>query len=767
MSFSTQWDSLQYDKIDFGYNRVESELSGKPRFIRGNNAYVTLGGKLCKRPGTIEIEGTEISGKRIETMWTYETIETTPRIYIMASMFDLTTGYRQMYYIYLADPTPAWTQFPNLRDINLSVYAHEAVVSRGLFYVKGFPDTSSSEKLGTVVFDGTGGADTLEYWGILPPTVPVAIVGATTLLNEDVDAVETDIDVDSVADFPAAPFTIQVEYEQMEVSAVVGNTLTVTRGVNGTTATTHPEDTIVIWRDWSASDHRVDVYYSWTYTYAYKSSTGQVSNRAPIQTNLDELPSRTGPFQDLCPKITVEGHADTTNIPTIVIFRSTDGGGTYWELEEIANSGAGQIEYIDDSYESGAGGGTFNDPLPDWLLDQDTRAPTLTSNSPPPSVVAPLVIGTDTPSYSNTQIARYASRLWYGVDNILFYSGDEEVTIGIPEECWPSGITGNFFRFPSAVYRVVSTISALYVATLDTIYQITGTNKETFNVVPLFNEIGVPKQNFLSTTPYEDSIVVLTHDYRIARIKDKNVEILSDPLFTDIADAVNAGAAFDIKYWGSLEKEWIIVSGHRDDDSSLSTQWVLDLKKSRMVGEPFWYIPWSIRSSATLSGRIGDGSDQRRLVFAMFDPESGGRAGLSRIDPTARTGGDWFIDERVGFEFDAVTNLFEVPAGNHVNLLRRPGATPDFYGFQIDRLVFAGDTDPETYYFKDDFWSDPIPPLYPEDPARRPLSKQYKTLMYHVHNVVQHVAIEIRKLPSSELFECCNLIFLFDPNSGA
>jgi len=55
--------------------------------------------------------------------------------------------------------------------------------------------------------------------------------------DEEIDATETDIDVVSSAGVSAGLY--RIEAEQITVSSVAGNTLTVIRGVNGTVATTH------------------------------------------------------------------------------------------------------------------------------------------------------------------------------------------------------------------------------------------------------------------------------------------------------------------------------------------------------------------------------------------------------------------------------------------------------------------------------------------------------------------------------------------------
>lgn len=766
MSHNTAWDSIEFEKLDFPYNRIESELSSKPRFIRGLNGSVTLGGKLAKRPGNLLLANSNIAGKRIDRLWLYETLETPPKVYIVASMYDIVTGLWQMYYLRMSDTAPAWTQFTSLRQINNSTLPHEAIVSRGLMFVKGYPSAASGEKLGTVLFDGSGTAVSFKFWGLLPPTGPMALSGNVTTANGGISPTDITLNVNSDPGFPAPPFVIQIDDELPTVTSKGGGlNWTIIRGGSGTTPATHSNLSLVVYRNWAASSHALSLRIGWAYTYAYKTSTGQVSSRAPLQTNPDKLPSRTGPFNDLIPTFTIPANADTVNVPKIIVFRSTDGGGTFYQLEEITNTGLA-ITYQDKSFESGSSGGTFNDAVPDAVLNAGTQAPTLVSNSPPPTVISPKIVGTDTPTTS-TPLASYAARLWLGIGNILFYSGQEEILLGIPEECWPSGINGNFFRFQYPITNLAATSSALYVFTLQTSYEITGTNRETFNVRPIFENLGAPFGHPRAVTRYEDTLIALTHDFRIARIQDAEAEIISDPLYTDIIDAVNAGGEVDIKFWGDLEKEWLIISAHNTANSARSLQWVFDIKKSKLKQEPFWYTPWNIRTSSMASGRIIENQAQRRLIFAMYDQSGAGASCLVRMDPTGRTGSDYFITAATGFSFDAVTNLFLVPPGNHVNNLRRPGITPTIYGVSLDRLLFAGDTDPYMYYFKDDFWTDPIPPLQFEDPARRELSKQYKTMMWPINEAFQRLGVQFSKLASAELFEAQNLVLVFEPDGGA
>lgn len=768
MSQNTQWDSLDYDVLNFPYDRISTEFSQNPRIFRGQNSYVTYGGKLAKRPGTINLDSNNTITGRIDRIWLYETLESTAKVYLIASVF--TGTFWELKWKRMGSTVTAWQSATSYRDSNASTRPHTFTTSRGLAYVKSYPAGGSSEKLGTIILDGTSGSIVVKPWGILGPQTPARIKGAITLIAADITATATTLTVDSDTGFPAVPFYIQVGYEQMQVTAgLPGTSWTVTRGVNGTLADTHEAGEPVIWANWSVSDHLVEVNIGWKYVYAYKTSTGQISNRSPLETNPDRMPSTTGPFFDLCPEIIVQGHADTTNIPTICIYRSTDGGGTYYKLEEIANTGAGNITYKDDSLESGSGGGTYNDPLPDAVLDQSDLAPSLFSNSPPPAVLAPLVTGVDTPA-ATSPIVNFQSRIWYAIGNILFFSAQEELNEGIPEESFPSGAqngrNGNFYRFQYPIVNLQETAESLYIFTTNSTYRITGSNLETFDPSPVFENIGGLPGHPRAVTRYGSTVAFLSHDYRVCLVQGNNIETLSDPLWTDIVDAANSQAEFELRYFADLDKEWLVVSAHRPDLPANSRHWVFDIRKSQTERKPFWFTPWTIQSVVTISTRAIETSSQRRLVFAIYDTVSNATA-LVRMDPTGRTPTDYIHGTESGFTFNIETHQMLVPAGNHVNSLRIPGLTPTVYGVNIDRILTPGDNDPDVYCYFDDLWTDPLQIGRVENPPRRSLSKGYKTLIYTIHRACQHFALRITKLNSTDLFEVSRITVIWNPDAGA
>lgn len=773
MSQNTQWDSLDYDVLNFPYDRTTQALSTKPRITAGSNSYVTRGGAISKRPGTVQLDGNCTVAGRIDRLWVYETMETTPHVYFLASVYG---GTWRLYYKHLVNGsvTP-WSLVPSLSGIYSgspgipSTVPHEVCVSRGLAYVKSITvdPLLPGDRVGARIFDGTGGTFVQKYWGIFGPTEPAHVAGFKTTLAADVGLTDTSITVANTSGFPAAPFDIQVGYEQMTVTAVASPALTVTRAANATTAVEHFTGENVLWLNWSASDHLVEVNRGWTYTYAYKSLSGQISNRADIEYNPDKLPSNTGPFFDMVPQITVQGTADTVNVPTICIYRTTDGGGTFYKLEEIPNTGAGPITYHDDSLESGTGGGTFNDPQPDSALDTFDIAPSMVSNSPPPAVIAPQVTGVD-PAVRSTPVASFQSRLWYGIGNILFFSAQEELNEGIPEESFPSGAqngrAGNFYRLQYPITNVIATTNSLYIFTLQATYRLTGNNLETFNITTAFENIGMANDQRTAAACFNETIAFLTQDYRIGWIREDRLEFLSDPLKTDLVDAIEAGGTVDIEYFGDTTKNWIIVDVHNTSDTTLSKQWIYDIDKSAEIRDQFWFTPWGIRSVATLAARTLNTSNRRKLIFAVYDGTSSSIVTLADDDGVKS---DDFLGTPTGYAMEITFHQMLVPAGNHVNALRVPGATPTVYGVTVDRRTFSPDTDPDLFWYFDDIWTTPETADAPLVPQRRNPSLGFTTNHFTIHRVCQHFSLKLSKVSSTEEFELNRLTVIWDPDAGA
>lgn len=97
--------------------------------------------------------------------------------------------------------------------------------------------TSASHSIEANTSSTTGGPFPC-LCGFLVVTYSHDVTPATATLAETLTDVDTGVDISSATGM-VAPFTIQIGSEHMRVTSIAGSTLTVTRGVNGTTAAAH------------------------------------------------------------------------------------------------------------------------------------------------------------------------------------------------------------------------------------------------------------------------------------------------------------------------------------------------------------------------------------------------------------------------------------------------------------------------------------------------------------------------------------------------
>lgn len=203
---------------------------------------------------------------------------------------------------------------------------------------------------------------------------------------------------------------------------------------------------------------------TWIYGYAYKNSVANtVSSMSPQS---DPILLSANSF------ILVQGDgcADT-QCDTIIVFRTTQGGGDLWWLGEIANPGAGKTW-------------TFSDTFPDDALNELIAAPINGVNNPPPAGLVHLTY--------------HLNRVWGNVGNIVYYSNPLTTTLGSGTEQFPNG--SNYFVFPSVVTRLEPVSSGLMVFTTSDIYMIAGQGTPTslLFAYPLIPGVGLLSYNCLT-----------------------------------------------------------------------------------------------------------------------------------------------------------------------------------------------------------------------------------------------------------------------------
>jgi hypothetical protein len=509
---------------------------------------------------------------------------------------------------------------------------------------------------------------------------------------------------------------------------------------------------------WSASTNPVTVLIGWNYVYCWKDNYGQYSCRSLLETDPSVNPSNTGPFTNKKPQVVVQGNADTTNFPKIGIFRTLDGGGTFCFVEDITNTGAGNITYTDQHRVSS----NTNDPMSDAQLDTRNIAPGPTTNLPPPPVGLGNTAGT-TQVDPSTPMAYFARRWWYAIGNRIYFSGSEEITNGVPEESWPNvnGITGadpvgpgNWYIVKGQPRTLISGKNTLYITTSDEVLDLRGQDKTNFYLDSLVSDLagaaGFPR----AITQFRDGMFMLSQDLQIyGVIYGSDPVNISVPLGTSIAAAIGTSGNTDVfmEVFNQQGNMWLIVSVVDKSNSANDKQFIYDINRT------IWFTPWTKQMSAMASGRFIENDQNTYLVVATWDGTTGG---IATLDLGA------FIDMGVGYEFDCTTNLFNIPAGNHVNQINRPAEHPMLSYLITERTRFTGDQEPSILYRLDEF-SGALTTATPQDPLYVPQHTSWSLKWYPIQQVTQRVQMKIMQNPSAYSFEMQNIGFVFQPTAGA
>lgn len=680
MPDSRQLDARELKPLDLPFDSLAGELQDPPRIVAGQNVWIPVNGKPRKRPALRSSDFTGYgfpANHRIDNLTVYETLEDTPKRYILASAYDTINAHWNLYYIRLDAGAPAWTLVTDLRELQSSSRVHEIVVANGLAYIKGYP--TGTEKLGSVIFDGTDASTTI--WGLLPPSTAAQVTSSA---------------------------------------------------------------------GWTASTNPTTVTFGWMYSYSYKTKSGHISSRAPVEVptgNGVASPSDTGAFTNLQPQVEVQGTADTTNIPTIVIWRTTDGGSNFLKLDEITNTGAGTITYTDNKRT----GSVTNDPKTDFEINTFDFAPSTTSNDPPPTVLAPQVVGTDTPR-KTTPFAEYANRIWFGLANYLFFSGQEEIINGVPWESWPSGTSGNFVQFKQPIRHLIPTNEALYVITEDSIKWVRGTDRGSFRVENLLSGIG-SSSYVRSVTVFGDSILFLSRDGQVFNLQGRNIRAISPPVESELESYIaNADEVF-IDAHQTKQIDWVAVTLVDRGTPSNSRTLVYDAVRGK------WNTPWIAPITAQTSGVIRESSTTRKMVVATWE---GTQAYVGVLDDSSNV--DQLKATPAAFAWDFTLALSANPEGNHINALRAPAAVPRLDYFKVQRTKYASDTAPTVEYRSD--FTGSYTTMTRADAPFETQKTGYNEDWYALAEAHSRVQIKLSKSAADENVELQSLAYVWHPEAG-
>lgn len=251
----------------------------------------------------------------------------------------------------------------------------------------------------------------------------------------------------------------------------------------------------------------------WQYCIALVNTlTDTVSNAGPVTTSTGSFVGASG--------VTLSGGLQATSaidsqVDYVAIFRTKDGGGTYYLIPSTYNQNTVYTLPLSEYLASG---------YTDTTLDADLNfliSPALSYENTPPGNVG-------TGSQGMINFTYHLSRLFGSVGNVVYWSSGPDAPVGNGNEGWPPS---NSFTFPSLVKRIVPTSIGALVFTVSDVYLIAGkaTSSSPLFPVPYVPGVGLLSYNALSTNG--TLIYLLTADNQFIELNPHSgVSQLGNPI---------------------------------------------------------------------------------------------------------------------------------------------------------------------------------------------------------------------------------------------
>lgn len=296
------------------------------------------------------------------------------------------------------------------------------------------------------------------------------------------------------------------------------------------------------------------------YLFCYgNSATGHISSPSFPSTN-------TGVFTNKANvSVTLTASTDS-QVNQIRVFRTTDGGGgTYFELPTSP--------YPNTS-------GNITDSAADTSLQIGSIAPTPTFNDPPTPLQAPIY---------------FSGRIWGFAGNKVYFSGLEEINQGVPEECFPSGIAGNFWSFDQPIQGLgvagMGSNQALAVLCGGRLYAIQGNTLDTFRRFLVSARRGA--RNRACVAMLGGMMAWLDSANQIWATNGNSLQELSVPIRTDLTGITQANCSMTFHTAGRFH--WLVFS-------TGTKLFVYDVDQDQ------WMPPWNFSAQYIYSGETSPGN---------------------------------------------------------------------------------------------------------------------------------------------------------------
>lgn len=288
------------------------------------------------------------------------------------------------------------------------------------------------------------------------------------------------------------------------------------------------------------------------------------------ESSMSALSASTGIFTDLAVQTNVLSSADL-QVNGINLYRTTDGG----DADPAAMRLVASLPNVDAS---------FTDTTLDIFLGSQT-GPALFVNDPPQPLNGFV--------WSN-------GRIWGKTGANTWFTGNEEITNGIPAECMSDATNGNFYSWPSEVGGMAVTSNGVDIGLDEQFWQISGDTLATFRKSKLLQGGGT--RSPINIMSVGDNVYWIDTSKQGWSSSDGE---FGEPIRPDLA-ALTLSQAF-IGFHKSKLFNWIYVL-----DAVRSILYVYNLD----LGQ--WNTPWQFggRMTAITSGELSEGNIE---LIAAFD----------------------------------------------------------------------------------------------------------------------------------------------------
>jgi hypothetical protein len=291
-------------------------------------------------------------------------------------------------------------------------------------------------------------------------------------------------------------------------------------------------------------------------------------------------------------------------VDKIHIYRTKDGGSTYFELNgsPITNPGSGDWTHTDNEADA-----TLS----------TVQAPIKTVNDKPRDGFGPVF---------------FAGRIWWFNNDTLYYTGSEEVNNGLSEESAPFD---NERSMGQEITGLAVVSGFLLIFTRGGIFRISGDTLSTFRFDTLRHSGGVHSRTNLVSTG--DICAFLDVSNVIKLTNGVDIREISQPIRSDIESITHATA--QLMLWDDGRRHWLLVL---DGGGNALRIYDFDLE--------FWLPPWDItKPTAIYAGETANGT--HRLLLGRT---SGSTNKPLRMNPTT------FQDDSSSYTANVYTGLFVV-----------------------------------------------------------------------------------------------------------